>query len=315
VDKRKGVICYIAKPEEMPVDSEGNRADIVMDGLSTVNRMNVSRLYEQYINAASRDVSKRVRRMLGVQEGDYKGALERIVQMETQQPDELNRIWDYLMGYYECVSARMHSLIMARPDKLARRRGHLASIVEKGIYIYYPTDNENEYSDIIRHCESRGYAPVYGPVTYVDEYGVPGVTETPVRIGSVYMMLLEKIGDDAAAVSSGKYQHFGVLSQVTNTDKYSMPCRNNAVRALGEAEIRLYTSYVGPEVTAELLDRNNSPFTHRHLLHNLMSAVMPSNVESLVNRKEIPLGGSRPLQLVKHLLSTSGIKFVYKNVK
>ena len=39
----------------MPVDEEGNRADIVMDPNSRVNRMNIGGLTEQYINAASRE--------------------------------------------------------------------------------------------------------------------------------------------------------------------------------------------------------------------------------------------------------------------
>lgn len=40
----KGVIVDVLPDEDMPVDADGNRAEIIMDGMSTINRMNISRL-------------------------------------------------------------------------------------------------------------------------------------------------------------------------------------------------------------------------------------------------------------------------------
>jgi DNA-directed RNA polymerase beta subunit len=47
-------LCQIAKPEDMPVDQNGNRADIIMDPNSTVSRMNLGRVYEMYINITTK---------------------------------------------------------------------------------------------------------------------------------------------------------------------------------------------------------------------------------------------------------------------
>jgi hypothetical protein len=156
------------------------------------------------------------------------------------------------------------------------------------------------------------YPSCYGPVTYTGRSGRTVTTKVPVRIAPCYFMLLEKIGDDWTAVSSGKTQHFGVLAQVTNADKYIQPTRNQAIRALGEAELRIYVSYAGVRITAEQMDRNNSPKTHEHILYNMMRAERPTDIAVAVDRDEIPFGGAKPQQLVNHIGECAGWEFVYE---
>ena len=188
---------------------------------------------------------------------------------------------------------------------------YLAEIVEIGIGIYLPTDNQPMSEDIVEQL-GREYPSCYGPISYVGNSGRRVTTKYPARIGSVYMLLLEKTGDDWSAVSSGKLQHFGVLSQLTRGDKYSKPARNLAVRVVGEAEGRIMVSYIGPRFMAEMMDRNNNPKTHKMMVEKILRAEKPSNIDSLVNRKEHPFGGSKPLQLLKHILQCGGIKFTYR---
>jgi hypothetical protein len=199
---------------------------------------------------------------------------------------------------------------MTSGEYKASRAKHLTSVIKDGVYLYYPPNNDPEAENIIVELE-RYYRPTYGPVSYVGYSGQRVTTKNPVRIGSVYMILLEKIGDDWTAVSSGKTQHFGVLSQVTNTDKFASPTRQQAIRAWGESEVRIAVSYVGPLFVAEMLDRNNNAQTHKQILHKLLSAPQPTDVYTLVDRAAIPLGGARPLQLVKHIAECGGWKFVY----
>ena len=49
----------------MPYDSNGIRADIVMDPLSIARRMNISRLYEQGFTAMARHTRDRIRQNAG----------------------------------------------------------------------------------------------------------------------------------------------------------------------------------------------------------------------------------------------------------
>jgi hypothetical protein len=308
----KGVICKIAEPEEMPVDEAGNRADVVMDGYATVNRMNTGRSYEQYFNSASRDTSKNLRGMLGLFEKTphIKNAVENIY---YENRPLFESAYKYLMDYYAILSPRMYKWLTQDVNE-EQRIEHIASIVKDGIYLYLPTDNEVEYSKAISEIEKK-YKPTYGPVTYIGNSGNKVTTKDPVRIGSVYFMLLEKTGDDWAAVASAKLQHFGIISTITRSDKHSSPVRNQPVRAIGESEGRIFASYAGQAAIAEMMDRNNNPQTHKSIVESILTAPVPTNIPKVTDRKKIPYGGSKPLAIVNHVLQCAGIKFVYHKTK
>lgn len=336
----KGVICYIEEPENMPVDQDGNRADIVMDGNSTNSRMNLGRLQEQYMNAASRDVRKNICARLGM-EVNTSALQTKIEQMESDHPAIVDEAWDYLMGYFQIVSpermlkwwrdreyipplGKPHNWGMPRKyvtwdGNIVRnscpRSEYLAAIIqqENGIILYFPPEHEVEFPDIISNCEDDPrYRPTYGPVTYTGYSGRQVTTIDNVRIGSVYMIELEKIADDWTAVPSSKRQHFGVISQVTSWDKHSTPQRQNAIRAWGESEIRILVSFGGSRVTADILDRNNNPLTARHILHTILHAAKPTDIEQVVDRKVVPYGGNKPVQLFKHMAECGGWGLEYR---
>lgn len=306
----KGVICYIEKPENMPIDQDGNRADIVMDANSTVSRMNIGRMYEHYINAASRDTTKKIIAMITDDLND-KRIYSKLVNIFDSDKNRFFHIYNYLMGYYSICSPKMYKFFSSEIDEQGMF-DHLYSIVKDGIYLYLPTDNEPESSDIVKQLEKH-YKPTYGPVTYTGVSGNRVTTKAPIRISSTYIMLLEKIGDDWAAVSSGKLQHFGILSQLTKSDKYSQPTRNQAVRAIGETEARIFISYCGQKLVTEIMDRNNNPLTHKHIVWNILDNKYPTNIGYIVDRKNVKLGGSKPLQLVNHITETGGFRFSYNN--
>jgi len=315
----KGVICKIAEPHEMPVDTDGNRADIVMDALSTVGRMNIGRLYEQYFNSASRDVVKVICKILHIDKNED-DVSRKLLGLENTGSELLDRAWDYLMAYYKILSPKMYVILTdgeyvdnrTKKEYKDKRSRHLSEVVRNGIYLYMPPSNAPEPKEVVEEIE-RHFRPTYGPVSYVGATGVRVTTTESTRIGSVYMILLEKTADDWTAVSSGKLQHFGVLSQVTNSDKFSQPSRNQAIRALGESETRIYASYCGSDITADILDRNNSLITHKMVLESILNANIPTNIDRNVDRNINPIGHSKPLVLVKHMACTSGWSFIYKN--
>ena len=304
-------MCHIAEPHEMPIDEAGNRADVVMDPNSTIGRMNIGRLYEQYYNGASRDTHKRLCEMLGVHPGmRERHALPAI----TQLPMEIiGAAWYYLMRFYQILSPRMHAWFTEGKVEQTQQ-GYLAEVVERGITVFMPTDNEPESEDIVLQLEAE-YPQTLGPVSYIGNSGKRVTTKERIRIAETYFILLEKIGDDWSAVSSGKVQHHGVLAQVTKADKYAKPARLQAVRASGEAEIRIFVSYIGEYFVAEMMDRNNSPKTHKIMVQKLLACEFPSNVQCLVDRTVTPFGGSKPVQLVLHLSAVSGFNFVFAPYK
>jgi hypothetical protein len=302
----KGIICQVVPDEYMPVDSDGNKADIVMDPNSTVSRMNVGRLYEQYINAASRDTHKRICNMLNVKPKSVKSTSSKTINMAN-----IDSAFDYLLGYYKITSPITYQWFLDGKVNQSKL-DYLYEIIEKGICLYIPSNNEPELTIMIEELEAS-YRPLYSPVTYTGNSGNVVTTIENIRIAPVYTLCLEKTGDNWSAVSSGKLQHHGVLSPLTKVDKYSKPTRNQAVRGTGESECRILGSYLGSEYLPELMDRNNSPTTHRLMVDNILASSTPTNIDNLVDRKINPLGGSKPLQLMHHVMQCSGVKFTNDN--
>lgn len=309
----KGVICQILPREAMPVDENGVSADVVMAGEGTINRSNYGRFYEQYFNATSANVLNKLRAMLNVsaKEPALRTKLE---QLEATNPELMNKAWDYLMGFFFIMSPeRMHKWFVTGAYKMPRTQ-YLSNILPgEAIVVYWPPENEREFPDAVRRIRANpDYRPPYGPVTYIGNSGRRIKTVNKVRIGHVYIIMLEKIADDWTGVASGKLQNFGVLSQITSWDKYSSPSRNQAIRSMGESEVRIWVSFPGPRVTADVLDRNNNPKTRRVVLNSILSAERPTDIEQVVDRRKVPYGGARPLQLMKHMGICQGWQLHYQ---
>lgn len=302
----KGVICGVWEDEDMPVDEDGNRAELIMDADSTIKRMNLGRLYEQYLNAASRDVSKRVRAMFGLNRNGGHSEIEIQQAVDSASPEVREEAWTYLMGYYTITSPRMVTALESEAyAKRSTKEDHLKAICDDGVYLNIPTDNPPESTEMIRLIREH-YPPTFGPVTYSG--GVK--THNPILIGSMYIMLLEKTGVDWSGVASAKLQHFGIPARVTNMDKYAAPGRGQPVRMLGEAEVRLFNATVGSRITADLLDQSNSPGTHKEIVKNILTAEHPTNIGVVVDRDKVPLGNSRALVFVNHIMECAGMRFV-----
>jgi hypothetical protein len=302
----KGVICQIEPKCNMPVDEEGNVADIVMDGGATVNRMNVSRLYEQYYNSASRQVHNTVCKMLGVDPYTNEVAANDII--SSLESHRIEDAYNYLLGYYGIMYEPMVKWASERQESLSE---FMATIVSKGVYIYLPPDNPKESVQILKDIEASKYRPHIGKVSYVGNSGNRVTTIDNVRVGGMYILLLEKTGDDWSSVSSAKLQHFGVIAPLTKQDKHSNPARLQGVKSAGEAEVRIFKSYTKGNFTVELMDRNNNPKTHKHICNAILSVPYPTNVDKFVDRAAMPYGGVKPLTLIRHITECAGFRFKY----
>lgn len=330
----KGVICAVWDDDRMPIDEEGNRADIIMDGDSTIKRMNVGRMYEQYLNATSRTVTNHVRAMFG---GPTQAELDAerygwltpeqaatlpakkqamataIAQLQRGQlKDQAKQAWEYLLGYYQITSPLMYQEMTTGTSTNPAQ--HTQAILEDGVYLFFPTDNPVYYPDMVSQMRER-YPVHRGPVSYVGDSGRRCTTRANVLLGSLYIMLLEKTGDDHSGVASAKTQHFGIPACLTKYDKHSSASRSNPVRIAGESEVRLMAATIGGDKTAELLDLSCSPASHKAVCRAILRSANPTAIPLIIDRNENPMGGNRPLSFANHMLECGGLQFYVPDVQ
>lgn len=310
----KGIICKIMEDHEMPVRPDGLRAKMIIDPGPVFHRMNVGQLYEQYMTCAALDVTLRITQRLGIittltmEEFDSRPTLTPESILE-RNPLAVAEVYDYLMAFY-----RVFNDIM--PDYFERleeyqRAEHLSDIINQGICnIFLPVDNVKSPKKIVLELKHR-FRPTRTPVKYVDASGKQVTTKRPVRIGYVYMFLLDKIAAEWSATSLARLQHFGILSSVTKSEKFAYPYRNSPTRLAGETESRIFAGYSGEESIAEMFDRTNNPVTRRNIYWNLLQNENPSRIDNIVDRNQIPLGASRPIQIINHIFMCAGFKPTY----
>lgn len=295
----KGVICDVWPTENMPRDQWGKIAHLVMCGDSVTKRMNPGVLYEQYVNASSWWIRKHT---LGL--------------LDSGRADDA---WRYVMAYYSVVSPKQYQNILARKFTPAQKTEHFDMIrndhrndqyvvSEPVVRTWLPSDSPNIGGPMIQQL--REYFPFpFGPVTYTTKDGKTYTTEDPAIVGSVYIMLLEKIGDDWGGVASAKRQHFGILAKLTQMDRNSKPWRENPTRILGEAEVRLLVATIGPQATADLLEAQNSPAVQRLIARTILTAATPTNIQVTWDKNKVKRGLARSSLYVNHVLGCSGIAF------
>lgn len=313
----KGVICQIWPDKDMPVDKHGTVADVITDGGATSNRMNFSRFYEHYFNATSDQVERNI-----------KAAAK-----DGLTPQVLDWCWNHVLGYYKIVSPYMYDTITS-PRYAQTPQQHIEHILRspphQGIHLFIPTDNKVDLTQVL--TDLRTHYPVdCGPINYVGRSGNHVTTVSDVMIASNYFIMLEKTGSGWSAVSSGSLQQHGILSKLTRNDKHARPGRASPTRNVGEDEARLFAAVATNNTTAqtlipkygptaadglavaEMMDMANNPVVHQEAVRRLLTADRPTDIQTLIDRKKFPRGGSRSLRFVKHHLEVGGLRLTWQD--
>lgn len=315
----KGVICQVWSAHRMPVDAEGNRADIIMEPYSVIKRMNLGCLYEPYINACADRLTKEIRVAFGFnREGtdvpkDAKPGLFKssaTVGGPKLDPTLVQSAWERLMRFYHIVSPWMVQ-VMNEPDYQNRGEPHVLTVLRDGIYLWMPNNSPVDYPDMIDALRVE-FPPVYGPVKFIGINGNVITTKEPVLIGGADIIVLEKTAGDWSGVSAPKLQHHGIPAKITKGDKNSYPGAAQPVRLTGEAEVRLGAATCGGDVWADIIDQSNNPTVGKEIYANLLRAEKPTDIQSVIDRKLHPVGNGRNNVFVRHILECAGIRFVYK---
>lgn len=284
----KAVVVEVWPDDRMPVDKRGVRAELIMDGGSIVNRLNPARLTEHYLNGVLDEMTIRVRK--AASEG---------VPYET--------IFQNVLELYRIMSPKFHAIVMETANPIE----HVKLIVEKGFYVWLPTDNPVDYVEVRKQLDAF-CPPFEDKIQYKLADGTVVTTKKPVLIADQYFIMLEKIGDDYSAVASPVLQPQGVPGKLTRGDKWSSAGRLQAIRGVGETEMRILTTLTDTELASDLLDIANSPPTHRHVCRTLLTHPTPTNIENILPRDKLPRGNNRVTQQVANALLAGGYEFVQK---
>lgn len=294
----KGVACLILPDDQMPVDENGVRADVISDSASTISRMNLGRAYEMYLGATSRDNRTRLTKQLESMYGPN---------FLTMIPDEgLEYVRTYLRGLYTLINSEMVTFIDSL--NLDELKHHLTEVVNVGLFLYYPTDNEINVVDVIDNIEASTYKPHSGKVTYTDGMGRKVTTKEDVLMGILYVMWLEKIANTYSAVSSSKVNNFGFPVKGTNIDKVRYPHSLTPGKLLAETENRITRSYTTPQAVAEMMDLALNPNSHKALYRKILESNVPFTNRISIDRKDIPYGDTKSLQIMKHIFAAAGFR-------
>ncbi len=300
----KTIICDVDEDENMPIDIDGNRVEIVRDGDSIFKRMNLGAVYEPTLNAAARDHVCRLREMMGLpRKNPTKEQVMAVIHSASQE--SINTVYQHLVDFIRDV-APVHYEALNDPESPVVPVDYLVSVFVDGLYLLKPTDDDLDFEEMMAVIYDK-YPPVEGPVKYYLRNGRELVTRSNVLVGSMYYLLLNKTAGDWSAVASAKLQHFGIPCRVTAEDKYRNPALQNPIRLWAEYEVHMYAAVFGGQVMADILDQSNNPVVHKEVIKTIINAAQPTNIECLVDRRKHPLGNARPLQHVRHIKACSGI--------
>ncbi|UGO54271.1 hypothetical protein HAYMO_289 [Serratia phage vB_SmaM_Haymo] len=289
----KGVICRIKPRSEMPTYPDGTVADFIGDGLSTINRMNPSVLFEHYMNYKAEEVEKKVR--------------------DFVDQDRWEDAFDILMTYYRAGVPLYYNKIVSQNWSEKRRREHVKAVYDDKIFAYMPPNTPGLGIEQIGRVEDALPSKVEH-VTWIGDLGREERSVDPVMIGDMYIMVLEKTGHDWSAVDVPKRQVHGVPTKVSARDKHNLPYRQSPLRFFGEAEIRNYSGILGGDWAADMLDRANNPKAQEAIWKQVIENERPTDLDITIDRNQIPVGNSLSLSYLNNAMYCNGAQFAYAEV-
>lgn len=305
----KGVVSQILPDEQMPMDADGTRAEVLIDPGSTYDRTIPARLYEHYLTGTAAKLNRIIEGLTGIPKGTVKSTSYRLLQ---NKPDVVQSIFDRWVQWHGMINPDVAEWVAQ--GKIGKNRlDHVCHLIEYGCTIYRPVDSTTEITKLIPQLEKSEYRPTYGPVTFIDGNGKRVLTKDKVRISSLYFVELNKPGTDGNAANFTRIAPLGVPAIPTGSDAYASASRIVATRAEGEAEVRISLSYGDMHnpyaFVAEMINRHTNPAVLSYTADRLLQIDNPGTLDTLIDRNVVPHGSGRVSQVIEHVFKCSGVQF------
>lgn len=281
-DGSKGVVCLILDDEDMPRDEFGFVADIIINSNSIPNRMNISQLWEQFINR-----------------------LSDLVIMDSMHMD-VPSAYKYISSYISDVDPFYGKLV--REITFHHQERAVKEWRENKIHINVPGDRQHygkKHHDYLKKKWNYRIGKV--TMTYpIDEKGERKRTITfkkPECIGSKYLFLINK-RPHATAVEMAYGSHLQL--PIKNKDAKLRSISPTPIR-FGEEEFKNLPMGTKPVNAARILNLYaNCPEEAKELFYQGLVQPNPSRFQALDITNEELIERSIPLKLSQHIMAAAG---------
>jgi hypothetical protein len=276
-----------------------------------VARLNTGQLVEQYVNAASRDLTKWIIANNNLfpynPDGLIKVKLENWVEGDSPNSLPFEVVWDRLVAYYKAAGHSLNYGIVTRDDFTHDLKvTHLKIIVENGIYLWIRPDSPGLTKHIQNDVEQI-ISPTRGTLYYTDVFGRRKPFREKVFVGIEQILILEKTDMHPSAISSSNVQIHGLVSGANKASRINHPSKMQGTRTISETEFRLYSCNMDAFEFSDWMASNNNPEAHYALIVALLKAGKPSQN---VPKPNFSREGNRALAIVKQVLHMAGYKIL-----
>ncbi len=283
----KTVIVKKTPRHMMPKDKDGNYADVVVEDISQINRMNPGVGFEGRLGSCELATRKRIKEM-------YRSGVP------------LDEIYDYYVGFVKIVSPMTyHELLNPNID----RELEIQEVMQEGIEACVPPSLGAHMIEIMEELTEK-YPPCRDYIELTTNDGRKVQTKEKGEIIVLHYQQLERVGNSFAAVNSAKRQPFGIPTKASKVDKNSFPVKISSTRFPSEADTKSIQSHINNEGIPEMIDRSLNPVSHWRLLQSLIRSPNPALIDDAVPRDLFPRKGNRIIAIRDNMLLVGGMRLV-----
>lgn len=289
-DGAKGVVSTVWDDEDMPVDEQGVRADIIISPESVFNRMNPAQMFEQFYNRASTLIR------------------DRLVKNELGDTDQA---FEYILNFITDCRKVYGDFLRERITTYEQKEAFLLDVEDKGIYLVFPPFCKDVSPKQLLYIAEK-YNITESPVTYIQRRTggrhKTVTTKEPVCIGSKYIYLLGKIPlAGMSSVQVGYVNQFGTPIKPEKKEIKSQYLYGLTPLRYGEDEICMLTMSIGPEAVSRFVGTTaNSPTAVQELARNLLVQQKPSQLGRIDYETDDIIRENVNIGIITHMMGAIG---------
>jgi DNA-directed RNA polymerase beta subunit len=259
----KGTVSLIIPDAEMPETESGTKADIILNPLGIVNRLNLGQIQEQYLN--------------------FMG--DKIVEKLKVTPDQYERE-DILFKYLKIINKQQYDFLDTEYIMLNKRDKEIffEDIIQNGLYThqtpFFGNTTMEQFEKIFREMSDL-----------VEKYKFKGI-EKPMVMGDIYFIRLKHESSNKSSARSTALNNIKNLPSKSTLKKEKKVLLSQTPIRLGEMEVtNMMLPKRGDLVEKLLKTYSTSEEDREHLIKSLLMSKTPLRMnttlgnEYSVNRK------------------------------